>query len=68
LIGGVVPNQNQHHDVYLQGRKDGNLNLRTSDIPGAQPKQTLKVAGVKKFGFFPTNPEIENLLLKDKYG
>ena len=47
-------------------RKDGGLNLNTQDIPGAQPRKTLKVAGVKKENFFPELPEIEFLLTKDK--
>ena len=44
----------------------GVRNLNTLDIPGAQPKRTLKVKGLKRFNFFPELPEIENLLTKDK--
>ena len=47
-------------------RRRLNLSLSTQDIPGAQARKTLKVAGVKKSNFFPEMPQIEMLLTKDK--
>ena len=59
-------NQLTPSNLNLRRDKDKGLNLNTQDIPGALPRKTLKVAGVKRENFFPELPEIENLLTKDK--
>jgi hypothetical protein len=59
------------HEQYLFGqpRKEINASLKTDDIEGARPRNTLKVAGIRRGGFFPGLPQIEAGLVRDKpYG
>lgn len=57
----------QYDYLMRNDRKDGSLNLKIDDIPGAQPRRHMQVKGRKRGGFFPEIPEIERLLTKDKY-
>ena len=60
---GLAQSQSQ---PVLQPRLEPARNLNTQDIPGAQPRKTLKIRGLKRSNFFPEMPQIEAMLTKDK--
>jgi len=57
----------QFPQIMNYQHRDG-LNLMTTDIPGAQPKQVTKVSRGLKRGNFFDNDQIESLHMRAKYG